>query len=942
VDQERDMVEATNERRNAPCLRLALLQFLAAATLLADGTLLGTIAGRVLDEDGKGLLGATVEVVSADKGFERSLVTGATGAFTLPLLQPGPYTVRVSLSGFQAFESRDTIVTPDKTTWVNVTLRLAGATEAVTVTGEPPLVDKMNTTATTRVDSTLAQKLAVGRSYLALITFAPGVTTANRNQNPNSHGALASNNLYLFDGVDTTDIASGTFRQNFNFEAIQEVLVSTTGISAEYGRAQGAYVNVITRSGTNQLHGSFQAILTNDSWNSQNKGTNPLSGEPWARVKADVLNDRNAATLGGPIWQDHIWFFGAYEWVTNTAAAQQTATSSLYPGYTGKSYTPVVNVRLWDGKLSGQITPSQLLVAQFNSDPITGLITDYWGQYIAPSADLGALTSEGQNQCAGVGCLGGLHWSGVFGSRVSAEAGWARTGGNITVAPYSGFGTPFYSDADQLFYNGATFVGSVFRPRTQANLAGSLYHELFGKAAQLKLGVDYQILTSDADYNYPTNQQYHMAEYNPSLGPNNQAFQVGDEWLVFDPQPSTSRGKIWGFYGLEKFEAGRLSMNLGVRVDYQTTESDIGRTVVHATTTSPRLSAAWNVTGDGKTLVSAGFGTYYQFIIQDLVNGVYSGVSVLGNWNIYLWDGAKWVFDRPVVIVDGNDQPVNSNLKPSYENQYSIAVQRQIGNTMAVGIRGIYNKWYKLIDDVKTYVGDQLILTPRNFPDTMAHRSYKAIELTFEKRFGGNWQALANYTLGRTYGNQFDNYASQLFDFPGSPCEVPNANGVGTFTLGCAVAAGTNQNGIAPYDRTSVANVYVAYTWNLPMVNITAAPSGTLASGLPYNEQRSFEFPDGSLAAYYYTPVGSSRLPTSYTLNFALEATFKPFGQGSFWLVGGPIEIGVKGEVFNLTNQQQVVNQDINQTPGPTYGLPRSRNALQSPRSFQLTGLVRF
>ncbi len=115
-----------------------------------------------MDQDGNALPGATVEVVSADKGFQRSLASGATGAFTLPLLQPGPYAVRVSLSGFQTFETSDTIVTPDKTTWVNVTLQLAGATEAVTVTGEPPLIDKTNTTATTRVDSTLTQKLAVG------------------------------------------------------------------------------------------------------------------------------------------------------------------------------------------------------------------------------------------------------------------------------------------------------------------------------------------------------------------------------------------------------------------------------------------------------------------------------------------------------------------------------------------------------------------------------------------------------------------------------------------------------------------------------------------------------------------------------------------------------------------------------------------------------------
>ncbi len=933
----------------AAYLILSLVALLAASALLADGTLLGTIGGRVLDQDGKALPGATVEVTSTTKGFQRTAVSDAGGAFVFPLLQPGVYSVRVSLAGFQSFEAKEVVVSADKTTSIGSSLSLAAATEAVTVVGEAPLVDKTNTSATTTVDSTLTQKLAIGRSYQTLILSAPGVTNLNGSGNPNSHGALNSTNLFLFDGVDTTDTTTGTFGQNFNYEAIQEVAITTTGVSAEYGRAQGAYVNVITKSGTNQFHGSFKAILTNDDWNTQNKGSNPTNcstgaapcGTPWARTKSDVLVDDNAATLGGPIWQDHLWFFGAYEWVANTGPVAQTATSPLYPDYTGQSYQQVTNVQLWDAKLSGQITASQLVTAQFNSDPITGFIVDYWGA----SADLGALTGQGQNDCAGFGCLGSVRWSGVFGSRISAEAAWARAAGNITVEPYQGFGTPFFSFADELFYNGATFDGIVDRPRTQANLAGSLYHELFGKSAQFKMGVDYQILASKNSFTYPTNNLYVMAEYNPSLGPNNQVFQVGDEWDQFiDPQPSTSRGKIWGFYALEKFETGPLALNLGVRVDYQTGESDLGNTVVNSTNASPRLSVAYDVTGDGKTLVSAGFGQYYQFVVQNLADSIYAGVPQQANKNIYLWDGSGWVLDG-TVFFGGNDQPVNDNLNPSHSNQFNIAFQRQIGNTVAVGVRGIYNKWYDLIDDAKVIVGDQVITTPQNFPDTQAHRSYKAIELTFEKRYSGNWQTLLSYTLGRAYGNQFASFASQLFDFSGSTCNIPNANGVGTFPMDCAEAAGTNQYFLAQYDRTSILNALAAYTWNFPIVNVTAAPSFFLQSGAPYQQQRTFLFPDGTRPLYNYTRTGDSRLPTTYQINFALEALFKPFGSGSMGIVGGPLEIGFKGEIFNITNQQQVVRNNstsITLAPGVNYGLPRTRTALQAPRAYRITGLVRF
>ncbi len=133
------------QRSIATYLVLGLVALLAAGALLADGTLLGTISGRVLDQDGKALPGATVELTSENKGFQRSVVSDANGAFNFPLLQPGPYTVKISLTGFGSFESRNTMVVADKTTSVNASLKLAAAAESVTVTGETPLVDKTQT-----------------------------------------------------------------------------------------------------------------------------------------------------------------------------------------------------------------------------------------------------------------------------------------------------------------------------------------------------------------------------------------------------------------------------------------------------------------------------------------------------------------------------------------------------------------------------------------------------------------------------------------------------------------------------------------------------------------------------------------------------------------------------------------------------------------------------
>src|SRR2546425_2318190 len=287
-------------------IALGILALAVPTFLLADGTLLGTVSGRVLDEQGGGVPGVTVELISADKGFRRTQTTDATGSFKFALLQPGPYTVRTSLSGFTTVEKTRNIVAPDKTTDVNVTMRLAPTEEKVEVTGEVPLVDKTNTSATTTVSSVLTQKLAIGRSYQTLIQNAPGVTGG---ANPNAHGALSSNNQYLFDGGDTTDVTTGTFGQNFNYEAIDEVVVSTSGVSAEYGRAQGAIVNVITKSGTNKFEGSAKYIFANDNWDQQNTTKSEITGASLERVKFDKVNPVYTFTLGGPAVKNRAWFF---------------------------------------------------------------------------------------------------------------------------------------------------------------------------------------------------------------------------------------------------------------------------------------------------------------------------------------------------------------------------------------------------------------------------------------------------------------------------------------------------------------------------------------------------------------------------------------------------------------------------------------------------------
>ena len=143
--------------------------------------------------------------------------------------------------------------------------------------------------------------------------------------NVNSAGALTTSNLFVIDAVDTTDPTTGTFGTNLNFEAIQEVSVLTSAVGAEYGRAQGAIVNVITKSGTNRFEGSFKYLFANDDWNAQNTTVNQITGASLERVKFDKVNPTYSFAGGGPIWKNRAFFFGTWELIQATSPQRQTA-----------------------------------------------------------------------------------------------------------------------------------------------------------------------------------------------------------------------------------------------------------------------------------------------------------------------------------------------------------------------------------------------------------------------------------------------------------------------------------------------------------------------------------------------------------------------------------------------------------------------------------------
>ncbi|HSN69707.1 MAG TPA: carboxypeptidase regulatory-like domain-containing protein, partial [Thermoanaerobaculia bacterium] len=662
--------------------------FAAAVLLLAQialgqGFQVGSISGTVSDESGGVLPGVTVTATHQERGTQRVEVSDAQGKFRFVQLPLGTYKVEATLEGFETVVRDNIRVVVDKNSDLDLRLGLAATSTEITVTAEAPVVDPTNLAQTTNVSVEEFGKAPIGRSYQTIAALAPGVS-ATTNGNPYSNGALSSANQFRYDGVDTTDQTTGTFGSNMNFEAIQEVQVLTNGVSAEYGRATGAFINVITKSGTNDFAGSLKMIVRNDSWDEQNKTKNSITGASFARTKKDADDIRYAATLGGPILRDRAWFFGAYEeWEEQGTPATTTVT--------GEDYVSQRILELHNYRLSWQINPSHQIWARYGEDPMTGIVRAY-----TEGTDLNVLTAQGQYGDQTV-----VQYSGVFGSNVALEAMWGAANNQITVDPYRigpfDNGSAIYDYTTEKYYNGNYFGidNGTDRPRDQLVAAATFFTRLGETTHDIKVGGDLQSVESSSYLSFGNNRLYEVEDYDAATGTFTPLYRSD----YHDPGPQTSEGEITSFYVRDKMTLGpRLFAEAGIRFEGQTGKNDVGEKIVDATTFAPRLAVSYDLTGDARTILSATAGRYYDFIVQGFVDDFAQSAS-RANYDLYQWNPATNSYDfvQTVITAGGSTLRPNLDLEPGEMDEFTVGIQRQLGRTMGVGLRYVNREWSNLI-----------------------------------------------------------------------------------------------------------------------------------------------------------------------------------------------------------------------------------------------------
>lgn len=321
---------------------LSLLLILSGAVALAQ-TIYGSISGTVSDPSGAVIVGARVTIKNLETGLTRETTTNDQGLYRVSTLPVGQYSVQVAASGFRTLIRQPISVSVAVDTAVDAVLEPTAGQEVVTVTAEAPIIEMTKSQLSKSVESRRILELPGRNALTGLALLQPG-TTPNNNGRPGSgfsvNGGRTRSNNFTIDGANNNDQSLSIPRQTLPPEAIQEFQLVTNNFSAEYGRNSGSYVNVITRSGTNEFHGILMYTWNGNSFDALSTGQERTfkaaraagltEKQALRRARGVVVDHLGGFTIGGPIKKNHTFFFNSYdrEWFRTTAVPAPTIAIS--------------------------------------------------------------------------------------------------------------------------------------------------------------------------------------------------------------------------------------------------------------------------------------------------------------------------------------------------------------------------------------------------------------------------------------------------------------------------------------------------------------------------------------------------------------------------------------------------------------------------------------
>ncbi len=610
----------------------------------------GSIEGTVKDSSGGALPGASVEA----KGLVSSTSTfsDAAGRYRFPALPPGRYEVTATLTGFARATVQNVELALGQILKVDLTLALARVAETVKVTGEAPLIDIKQSARFATIREEQIQKLPKGRDFTSLVTQAPGAISETKAGGISIDGASGSENRYIIDGIETTQIISGVSGKALITDFVEEVQVKSSGYTAEYGGSTGGVINVITRTGTNQWKFEVGAYYTSDKLEGSERRS--LRRKPADTSQAEYVTfPKDSFTrwepgfsAGGPVVTDRVWGFASYQPAlvsTDRAAPLRQDDGSTIT----VSRNEDVKTHYATANLTSQLNEKSRAKVTFNlsSRRTKGLLPARDGSDSAktnfdvttsrPDYTLSASLDHIATNNLYFGLRGGYYFADTSQEGVYQGPYYIFQRANINL--------PGVPAELQRIVNFRTQVSNSEtrkdqRTRLSAQLDGTYYFSFSGEHA-VKAGVQFDRLGNNVDSGETGNRV--QLYWNTNLDGERGQFGY---YTVRSQGPANPKRGFTTFGNVHSDNVGlflqdswtiqnRLTLNLGLRTEGErvpsfTTEHGESGTAINfrfKDKLAPRLGFAWDVTGNSRWKVYGSWGVFYDIMKLNLPRGSFGG-----------------------------------------------------------------------------------------------------------------------------------------------------------------------------------------------------------------------------------------------------------------------------------------------------------------------------
>ena len=858
--------------------RLLVLLFLIQSAIRAQ-YVTGNLQLIIVDTLAESIPAVNVVVTGQNLQGLRGSVSDNLGHCTILALPPGKVSIHLSHTAYQSVVIEGVDIEMGKTTFageVRLREKILGMPELV-ISGQRPVIDPRTTAYGSNLHSTDYQDLPVERNYRSTVALLPQANTSYYGDEANISGATGNENKYSVDGVEVTDPFTASTGTTLPYNFIQEIVVTPGGYDADTRSALGGLINVITFSGTNELHGSVFGFYTGNHFvGSHDLGLlDPTQG--------DFTNYDVGVGIGGPIVRDQLWFFSAYN---PTFARRDVAV----PGF-GTSVDKTVT-HSFAAKLSWKPEQQLQVVLTATGDPTKQ--NGVGRNVLVPPSDLTNPDSYFTDVEYG-GINVSLSGTWMAAPNLMLEASVARVAAQAVGEPATQRG------ADEVFFGDYTtnvWTGGVQtrwnapRVSIMSSLSGTF---LYG-AHSFKTGMDYKDNSVDNQYSYHSISKYGNTSYYESMG---EGYGV-----VHHRIPSLFLQDAWQV-------THALNIHGGIRFDDQFMIGSNGSVAQKVTIPlQPRFGFVYMLDEEGSQKVYGSYGRYAQELTLMLSVDYHSE----GGYNYVIFynhdprlssTGGTKVYDNLHSIK--SEVP---GLRGQFFDEYSIGYEHSVGANIRLSVQGLYKTLGEAVDNVfltsenRYQFGNPGSGILSDWP--RPSRYYTALIVTVQRHEDENFNFLASYVLSRDYGNY-----EGLFDAL-SHNGFPNQN----VTFNDLNTARVNATGLVPNDRTHVFKFAGSYRF---LFGVTAGISFIAESGTPLSEYAYSDF-----GIRFLSPRGSNgRTPSLWDLNARLMYQLP---------IPGFSRVRLIVDVFHIASQRKPVDLDQAQykyadpdgnvrTPNLTYGM---------------------